>query len=175
MEQRQDFSTRYAPQALTLLRVAIGIFLIYKGLGKVAWFADSSLLAARLHTWLENATALNEWYLNAVIPAVPVFARLVPFGELGGGLALILGVWTRPVAALVLLMVLNFHVATAAVFEWAFLGDGQGPPLLAGLVALAMAGPVSGIETALRRALGRDRTGGVRAAAERAPEVQAHR
>jgi uncharacterized membrane protein YphA (DoxX/SURF4 family) len=174
MEQQRDVMSRNASQtALTVLRVAIGIFLIFKGVGKLAWFADASLLATRLNTWLQDATVLNEWYLNAVIPAVPLLARLVPFGELGGGLALVCGVWTRQVAALAFFMVLNFHVATAAIFEYAFLGDGQGLPLLGGLVALAIAGPVSGLEAVFRRSPGSDRARGAHADGSR--EVRVHR
>jgi len=176
MEQRRGFLSRDAPQtALTVLRVAIGIFLIFKGVGKLAWFADASILDARLNGWLQNATVLNEWYLQAVIPAVPIFARLVPLGELAGGLALVCGVWTRPVAALAFFMVLNFHVATASIFEYAFLGDGTGLPLLGALVALAIAGPVSGLEAVLRRSLGWDRARGAPAGAGGSREVRAHR
>jgi uncharacterized membrane protein YphA (DoxX/SURF4 family) len=141
----------YQTTALTVLRIGVGIFFVVKGIGKIGWIATPSLLGDRLNAWLQHATAWNEWYVTAVIPAVPVLARLVVLGELGGGLAITCGVWTRPIAALTLFMVLNFHVATAAVFEYAFLSDGTGLPLVAALLALVIAGPSSGLESLLMR------------------------
>jgi hypothetical protein len=42
-------------------------------------------------------------------------------------------------AVVTLAMVFNFHFATSA-FSWEFLRDGTGPPVLGGLMALAIAG-----------------------------------
>jgi len=69
-----------------------------------------------------------------------VFARLTVLGELGAGLALVAGFWTRLTAGLALVMVLNFHLATGAIFRFGFLTDASGLPLLGALAALAMAG-----------------------------------
>ena len=33
---------------LTVLRICIGVFFIFEGLGKIRWFADTSLLAGQL-------------------------------------------------------------------------------------------------------------------------------
>ena len=55
------------------------------------------------------------------IPGTPLFARLVPLGELATGLALIVGFWTRMAAIVGFLMVLNFHFATSAFWSIRFL------------------------------------------------------
>ena len=39
-----------------------------------------------------------------------------------------------------LLMVLNFHVASGAIFKYAFLTNGFGLPVMGGLLALALGG-----------------------------------
>ena len=36
---------------LTILRVAIGVFFIFEGLGKLRWFTDTSILAGQLAGW----------------------------------------------------------------------------------------------------------------------------
>jgi uncharacterized membrane protein YphA (DoxX/SURF4 family) len=143
------------------LRIALGIFFLFKGLGKVRWLAESSLLASRLQTWLEEATPLNRWYVELLLPGVPVLARLVVIGELGLAASLIAGLWTRPVALLGFLMVLNFHLATGELFQYEFLLDGSGLPVLGGLLALGLGGGsralcrvIGGARTATRSAGG---------------------
>ena len=69
-----------------------------------------------------------------------MFARLVPIGEMVGGAALLLGIWPRLAAAAAFLMVLNFHVASGAIFQYRFLTNGFGLPVLGGLLALAIGG-----------------------------------
>ena len=49
--------------------------------------------------------------------------------------ALIIGLWTPAVATVAFLMVLNFHVASGALFRYAFLTNGYGLPVLAGTLA----------------------------------------
>ena len=68
--------------------------------------------------FLPKAPPIVRWYLETVcIPGTPLFARLVPLGELAAGLALILGFWTRMAAIVAFLMVLNFHFATSAFWS----------------------------------------------------------
>ena len=128
----------YGLRALALM---LGVFFIFNALDKLAWFADSSILAQRLEGWAQDAAPSTRWYLETVAaPGVPLFARLVPLAELSTGLGLILGVWTRLVAVLALLMVMNFHFGRGFFYEWEFLMDGTGLPVLGGLLALALAG-----------------------------------
>ena len=127
-------------RALVVLRVALGIFMIAKGLDKLAWFVHPEILAVKLNAFLVKATPANRWWVTLLIPGVAVFARLVPFGELASGATLILGRFTRLAAILAFLMILNFHLATGALFRPDFLSDGQAFPVLGGLLAIALAG-----------------------------------
>ena len=126
---------------LRVLALLLGVFFVFNGVDKFAWFTDSSILAGRLTGWLEGAAPGTRWYIETVaMPGVPLFARLVPLGEFSIGAALILGFWTRLVACLALLMVVNFHFARGFFYEWEFLRDGTGFPVLGGLIVLALTG-----------------------------------
>jgi uncharacterized membrane protein YphA (DoxX/SURF4 family) len=117
----------------------LGLFFLFEGLAKIGWLTDPSPLIARLSGYLEDANAWNRVYLQRVcIPGAPVFARLVLFGELATGLALISGLWARYAAAAALLMVLNIHFASGLIFQYSFLTNGYGLPVLGGLLALAL-------------------------------------
>jgi uncharacterized membrane protein YphA (DoxX/SURF4 family) len=124
---------------LAALRVLLGVFFLCEGLLKYAWFFKSEALAARLASWQPGAHEWSAWYLQHVaVPYAPVFARLVVLGELACGVALLLGIWTRAAAILALVMVLNFHVASSAIFRPSFLTDGYGLPVIGGLLALGI-------------------------------------
>jgi uncharacterized membrane protein YphA (DoxX/SURF4 family) len=127
---------------LRLLAIAIGIFFIGMCSSKIAWFTNSDILLQKFQTiFLPKAPPIVRWYLETIcIPGAPLFARLVPLGELTAGLALILGFWTRMAAFAAFVAVLNFHFATSAFWSVDFLRDGTGFPLLGGLLALAVAG-----------------------------------
>jgi uncharacterized membrane protein YphA (DoxX/SURF4 family) len=126
--------------SLVVLRVSLGVFLIAKGLDKLAWFIHPNILAGKLDAFLAKATPANRWWVTLLIPGAAVFARLVPFGELAAGLALIVGRFTRLAAILAFLMILNFHLATGALFHLDFPSDGQAFPVLGGLLAIAFSG-----------------------------------
>jgi uncharacterized membrane protein YphA (DoxX/SURF4 family) len=125
--------------ALRVLALFLGVFLVSEGLGKLAWFTDSGPLAATLQQWLKESTPASRWYLETwAIPGIPLFARLVVAGELAAGTALVIGFWTRLAATAAFLMVLNFHVASGRIFQYSFLTNGYGLPVLGGLLALAI-------------------------------------
>ena len=130
-----------AGTGLRMLAMFLGVFLVFEGLGKLAWFSDSGQLQGALQGWLKDAPPTSRWYLETfAIPGVPMFARLVPLGELAAGVALLAGFWTRLAAAAAFLMVLNFHVASGAIFKYGFLTNGFGLPVLGGLLALTVGG-----------------------------------
>jgi uncharacterized membrane protein YphA (DoxX/SURF4 family) len=130
-----------SPVALRLLALMVGVFFLGMGLNKIAWLADSDLLARRFTMWLPDAAPYARWYLETIaIPGAPVLARLVPVAELSVATALIVGFRINLVSAIALVMVLNFQLATSAFSSWAFLRDGTGPPVLGALLALALAG-----------------------------------
>ena len=129
-----------SPQArgLRTLSVLLGVFFLFQGLSKIGWLMDPSPLTDRLNGYLEDANAWNRAYLEGVcIPWAPVFARLVLFGELATGLSLITGVWTRYAAVVCLLMVMNIHFASGLLFQYGFLTNAYGFPVVGGLLALA--------------------------------------
>ena len=127
--------------ALRILSVALGVFLIFMALDKIEWLSDSTMLTRRLQEWRGMVRPLARWYLDTVaIPGAPIFARVVVLAELASGTALILGVKIRLAAALALLMVLNFHLASDLVFRYSYLINAYGLPILGGLLALAVGG-----------------------------------
>lgn len=128
-----------AASGLRVLSVVIGIFLLFMGLSKLSWFTDSSPLVAELRNWWGSAPAISRWYIDTLaMPGAPVFARLVPLGELAAGVALILGFRARLAAGVALLMILNFHFAMGLLFQTAYLTNGYGLPVVGGLSALAV-------------------------------------
>lgn len=139
-----------AALGLTAARILIGVFFVFEAAGKVGWLADPGLLGNQLNGWLQNANnPYSRWYLQTMaIPGVAIFARLVMLGEFSAGIALVLGVWTRLAALVALLMVLNFHFASSAIFKYSFLTSGYGLPVVGCLVALAIGG--KGLRWSLR-------------------------
>src|SRR4051812_6009430 len=128
---------------LSVVRVAVGVFFLFEGLGKWRWFLDSSLLANQLTGWQHavSAGSLAARYLSGVaIPGAGMFARLVPLGEISCGLALIFGVWTPLFALIAFLMALNFQFASGALFKYSFLTSGYGLPVLGSTLGLAIGG-----------------------------------
>ena len=103
---------------ITILRVCLGVFFVFEGIGKLRWLADSSVLSAQLASWAQAPTgSMSHWYLNRIAqPGVFYFARLVPLGELVSGAALIAGFWTPLFAFLAFFMALNFQIASGAFF-----------------------------------------------------------
>jgi len=125
---------------LALLRILMGVFFLFDGIGKLAWLTAPGLLTARLTGYSQTATAFNQWYLDLAMPWAVVLARVVTVGELAAGLALLTGMATRTAAALALVGVLNMHVASGALFHYAFLTNSYGPPVVGALAALALSG-----------------------------------
>ena len=128
---------------LTVLRLGIGIFFIFEGIGKLSWFNDTSLLAEQLRNWSQavSASSLSHLYLVRVaIPGVRIFARLVPLGEIVSGVALVVGFWTPLFAFVAFFMALNFQFASGALFRYSFLTSGYGLPVLGSTLALALSG-----------------------------------
>ncbi len=128
---------------LAILRIAIGIFFLFEGIGKIRWFTDPSILAGQLDGWLHAVPAgsVSHLYLQRVaIPGVAVFARLVPLGEIASGVAMILGFWTPFFALVAFFMAMNFQFASGALFKYSILTSGYGLPVLGATLALALGG-----------------------------------
>jgi len=128
---------------LTFLRILLGVFFLFHGLNNLPWLLDASRLSQQLAAWEHSARAgsFSAHYLQrAAIPFAGVLARLVPAGQITAGLALIAGVWTPLFAFVALVMIVNFYIASGAIFTFAFLTNPYGLPLLGGTLALAIGG-----------------------------------
>jgi uncharacterized membrane protein YphA (DoxX/SURF4 family) len=127
--------------AVRILSLALGVFFLFMGLDKLAWLGEPGLLTRQLHEWSKNAPAPSRWYLHTIaIPGAQIFAPLVLLGELAVAAALLLGVQVRLAAVAGLFMVLNFHFAMGVLLRYSYLWNGYGPPVLGGLIALAVGG-----------------------------------
>ncbi len=128
---------------LAVLRICIGIFFVFEGLGKIRWFTDTSLLTGQLAGWLRDVPA-ESWshaYLERVaMPYATTFARLVPLGEITSGAALVAGLWTPLFALVAFFMALNYQFASGALFKYSILTSGYGLPVLGSTLALALGG-----------------------------------
>ena len=128
---------------LAILRVCIGVFFLFEGIGKFGWLMNASPLAGILNAWKAAAPSgsVSAWYLQHIaMPGVAVFARLVVLGELATGIALILGFRTRAFAFIGFFMALNYQTASGAIFKYSFLTSGYGLPVLGSTLALALGG-----------------------------------
>ena len=130
---------------LVIIRVCLGVFFIFSAYGKLRgrWFIDSSVLKGQFELWLQNAApgSISQAYLQRfAIPDAVVLARLVPAGEFICGLALLVGFWTPVFALIAFVMVLNYHIASGAIFELSFLANRSGLPVLGSTLGLAVGG-----------------------------------
>lgn len=118
---------RLAPLADPLVRITVGLFLMPHGAQKLfGWFGGYGL------------TATGQ-YFDATLGMRPgiVFATLAALVEFFGGLALVLGVLTRPAAlAVAVFMAVALTVHLPNGFFWS--DGGVEYPLMWGLVALAI-------------------------------------
>ena len=127
---------------LLVLRVSLGVFFLFEGIGKIRWFGNSSILAGQLACWAQSRrpdSLAGRYLAKIALPWVAYLARLVPLGELACGAALIVGFWTPLFAFIAFFMALNFQFASGALFQYSFLTSGYGLPVLGGTLALALA------------------------------------
>ncbi len=128
---------------LSILRICIGVFFIFEGIGKIGWLTNTSLLTSQLAAWSQSVPA-GSWshlYLERVaMPYSTVFARLVPLGEITSGVAMLTGFWTPFFALVAFFMALNFQFASGALFKYDALTSGYALPVLGATMALAIGG-----------------------------------
>jgi uncharacterized membrane protein YphA (DoxX/SURF4 family) len=126
--------------ALTIIRITTGMYFFFLGLGKISWLFNSAPLVSQLSTWLSQSSVLSRWYLERVLPGAPLFARLLPLGEMAAGLALAVGFWTRLAATVAFVIVLNVQFASGEMFHYGYLSAARGLPVLGSLLALGIGG-----------------------------------
>ena len=98
---------------VALLRIFFGYYFLQDGMGKLTGgFTGPSVLEKWLTT---KATGAFDWYgpflAGVVIPNHQIFAWLITWGMILGGLALLFGFLTRPAALAGIFMALNFFLA----------------------------------------------------------------
>lgn len=128
---------------LAVVRVSLGAFFIAAGLSKYEWFMDSSILAGRLAGWLAVAasgSSVRSYLEHFAIPGTVYLARLVPIGEFGCGVALLLGLRTPFAAFVAFLLALNFDFASGQLLRLDFFLNGYGLPVLGPTLGLAIGG-----------------------------------
>ena len=128
---------------LAVTRVCLGVFFLFMGIGKFAWLMDSSILEGQFSSWMDDTApgSVSRWYLEQIaLPGLPMFARLVPLGEMTAGVALIAGIRTSLFAFVAFFMTLNFQIASGLIFKYAFLTNGYCLPVLGGTLGLAIGG-----------------------------------
>ena len=141
---------------LALLRIAAGVSLFASGLQKLSWFSDPSVLQQRFAGWAgQAANGAAASYLDFVSRHAGLFSRLVPIGELGLGLLLILGLLTPLVALLAFLMVLNFQFASGQMFSLAYLRgqSGLAYALIYPVLSFGRAGTALGLDGMIARGM----------------------
>ncbi len=102
---------------MVMLRISTGIMFVIAGYGKAArgaGFGDA--LAGFLGAQKNMFGFYRVFVESVVIPNKVLFGYLVAWGELLGGLALIIGLFTRWAALAFVLMVVNFWFAKGAGF-----------------------------------------------------------
>ncbi len=120
-----------------VLRIAVGIFFLAEGLGKLDWYGDSGRLRAMLERSAQGAAAPSLWYQEHVAkPGVELWARIIPTGELLIAAGLILGILARPATIIAFFMVLNFHLTNGTLFRTSFFSTPSAWLLLVCLVVI---------------------------------------
>jgi uncharacterized membrane protein YphA (DoxX/SURF4 family) len=128
---------------LAILRICIGVFFFFEGIGKIAWLTNPSALSGQLAGWAQAvpASSWSHMYLERVaMPYAAYFARAVPLGEMVSGAALIAGFWTPFFAFVAFFMALNFEFASGALFQYKALTNPYAFPVLGATLALVFGG-----------------------------------
>lgn len=143
---------RHADRWLAVLRIVVGLWFlkgVWRKLGGFLAFGFLPLPSAserwvdfmpkRLLEYAETVRfeAYQDFLVNTVIPNAALFGQLTAFGEVAVGLGLTFGLLTRPVAAVGLLIMVNYFLATLWV---GFCQQGFHILLLASMAAFLGAG-----------------------------------
>ncbi len=126
--------------ALTVIRIAVGVFLVGQAAASARWLVDGSILNRQLVEWLHAAAPgsfLHSYLATVAIPGSAVFARLTPVAQFVCGASLVLGFETRIAALVAFLMALNGQFLSGALLRW---GVVRAMPLLGSTLGLALGG-----------------------------------
>jgi thiosulfate dehydrogenase (quinone) large subunit len=96
---------------LVLIRIAVGWILIQAGWMKITGDVGPELVEGTQARVAELPFFARWWMEHVVLAAPALFAFLIQWGELAGGVALFLGALTRPAGLLTAFMFANFYFA----------------------------------------------------------------
>jgi len=133
---------------LVLLRLYLGVVFALAGWGKVTGGFD---IARSLDFLMERSHGFYVPFLeNVVLPSSELFNVLIPYGEFLGGVALILGAFTRLAATGIALMTLNFMLLKGAWF-WQNGSNDAAFFFIALALLLGSAGRMLGVDAVLAK------------------------
>ena len=155
IEQPGEYrSFRYVPRWLLLiLRLHLGVILIFTVLGKISRSAPFSveMLGFLQGYAMRNASFPYQQFLqHVVIPHATIFSYLVILGELTAGISLLLGLGTRVGSAVAMFLFLNFLFAKGRLF-WSPDSEDAAVFFSALVCLLGAAGRVWGVDAYLAR------------------------
>jgi uncharacterized membrane protein YphA (DoxX/SURF4 family) len=93
---------------LVLVRIACGAILLKAGWPKIHEGVSDELVLGTREAFANAPGIVRGWGEHVVLPHPWIFSHLIAWGEFLGGLALFLGVLTRPAGILVGFQFLNF-------------------------------------------------------------------
>ena len=96
---------------LVLVRIACGWILLSAGWPKVSGGVSDELVLGTRQAFADAPALVRAWGESVVLVHPWLFAHMIAWGELLGGLALFLGVLTRPAGFLCAFQFANFYFA----------------------------------------------------------------
>jgi uncharacterized membrane protein YphA (DoxX/SURF4 family) len=141
---------------LVIPRLYVGVVFLAAGAGQLAGSEEWTLpgqgwpasMHAQIVAWIpQSASWYSAFETNSVLPHTDVLAPALAMAHLVIGLALVLGVWTRLVAVMAALLLLNYAAAEGT----ALYGAGEPSAYLALLLAvwLGRGGETLGVDAIL--------------------------
>lgn len=134
---------------IAALRIYAGVFFAWHGIGKLRGGNFAEGMASFLNSRLESSFSFYQPFVeHIVLPNKELFGTLVAWGELGVGLALVLGLATRYAALTGAFLALNFWFAKGESF---FAGSNHDVVWLVIMLVLAFvpAGRIAGLDDGL--------------------------
>jgi uncharacterized membrane protein YphA (DoxX/SURF4 family) len=105
-----SYDTPSSPSfGLVLVRITTGAILAIAGWSKLSEGVSPELVLGTREAFVAAPSVIRAWGENVVLPHPSLFAHLIAWGELVGGLALFLGLLTRPVGVATAFMMANFY------------------------------------------------------------------
>jgi thiosulfate dehydrogenase (quinone) large subunit len=140
-----------ARAALAFLRVYLGLLFLYASIPQLrGGFAVDLSGFLNDVALIKSAEFYREFLHAVVLPNAPLFARLIPWGELLVGVSLLLGLATRLSAAGALLLLVNYMLAKGAWF-WYPSSNDAALAAIAVAIIVGAAGRTFGVDAVLAR------------------------